>query len=97
LRVSLRERATAAMGTETGPDGTQFLVLDFPPGKAEEIASPGESGPTPSDVLTVSESPEGVMRASQDEAAEPSGAHKTPGPKARPDRNGGNTAGASSP
>jgi hypothetical protein len=76
LRVSLRERATAAMGTEAGPDGTQFLVLDFPPGKAEDIASPAQSEASTSDVLTASETPQGVMRASQDESAEHSSAPK---------------------
>ena len=34
VRVALRERAEAVPHSETGPDGTQFVVLDFPPGKA---------------------------------------------------------------
>jgi len=34
VRVALRERVEAVPHTETGPDGTQFVVLDFPPGKA---------------------------------------------------------------
>lgn len=34
VRVALRERADAVPHSETGPDGTQFVVLDFPPGKA---------------------------------------------------------------
>ena len=34
IRVALRERAEAVPHSETGPDGTQFVVLDFPPGKA---------------------------------------------------------------
>jgi hypothetical protein len=34
VRVALRERAEVAPHSETGPDGTQFVVLDFPPGKA---------------------------------------------------------------
>jgi len=50
VRVSLRERVTAVPHSETGPEGTQFLVLDFPPGKAspepsalQELA--GEAAP----------------------------------------------------
>jgi hypothetical protein len=34
IRVALRERAEAVPHSETGPDGSQFVVLDFPPGKA---------------------------------------------------------------
>ena len=34
VRVALRERAEAVPHSETGPDGTQFVILDFPPGKA---------------------------------------------------------------
>lgn len=34
VRIALRETATAVSHVEPGPDGTQFLVLDFPPGKA---------------------------------------------------------------
>jgi hypothetical protein len=34
VRVALRERAEAVPHSETGPEGSQFVVLDFPPGKA---------------------------------------------------------------
>jgi hypothetical protein len=34
IRVVMRERVEAVPHSETGPDGTQFVVLDFPPGKA---------------------------------------------------------------
>jgi len=34
VRVALRERAESVPRSEAGPDGTQFVVLDFPPGKA---------------------------------------------------------------
>jgi hypothetical protein len=34
VRIALRERASLTPHNEPGPDGTQFLVLDFPPGKA---------------------------------------------------------------
>jgi hypothetical protein len=33
LRIALKEPTTATPRTEPGPDGTQFLVLDFPPGQ----------------------------------------------------------------
>ena len=34
VKVALREQANAVPHSEPGPDGTQFVVLDFPPGKA---------------------------------------------------------------
>jgi hypothetical protein len=34
VRISLREVAVGVPHTEAGPDGTQFVVIDFPPGKA---------------------------------------------------------------
>ena len=34
VRIALREAASAVPHSEPGPDGTQFVVLDFPPGKA---------------------------------------------------------------
>jgi hypothetical protein len=34
VKVALRESASAVPHSEAGPDGTQFIVLDFPPGKA---------------------------------------------------------------
>jgi hypothetical protein len=52
--ITLREPASAAPGTEAGPNGTRFLVFDFPPGKPAVIeekapAEPADSashGPT---------------------------------------------------
>lgn len=41
VRLALRELAAAIPHSEAGPDGTQFVVLDFPPGKA----SPEPSAP----------------------------------------------------
>ncbi len=35
VHIALREAATVEPHNQAGPDGTQFLVLDFPPGKAE--------------------------------------------------------------
>jgi hypothetical protein len=53
LLITLREPASATPGTEAGPDGTRFLVFDFPPGKPAPIEEkpPAESdsashGPT---------------------------------------------------
>jgi hypothetical protein len=42
LRIVLKEPSSPTPRTEPGPDGTQFLVLDFPPGQpaAVETASP---------------------------------------------------------
>ena len=34
IRIALREPASADPRNQAGPDGTQFVVLDFPPGKA---------------------------------------------------------------
>jgi hypothetical protein len=34
VRIALREPVTSVPHSEAGPDGTQFVVLDFPPGKA---------------------------------------------------------------
>ena len=34
VRIALRESASSTSHNEPGPDGTEFLVLDFPPGKA---------------------------------------------------------------
>jgi hypothetical protein len=34
LVITLREPASSTPGTEAGPNGTRFLVFDFPPGKA---------------------------------------------------------------
>jgi hypothetical protein len=59
LRITLRERATATPTTEAGPDGTQFVLLDFPPGKAELVESP-----------TLADAPgEGVLSLPPDEDA----------------------------
>ena len=42
VRIAMREVASAVPHSEAGPDGTQFLVLDFPPGKAAPEPSPLE-------------------------------------------------------
>ena len=34
IRVALRQRAEAVPHSEAGPDGTQFVILDYPPGRA---------------------------------------------------------------
>ena len=43
VQISLREAASTTPHSETGPDGTQFLVMDFPPGRPAPIPS----APTP--------------------------------------------------
>jgi hypothetical protein len=44
LRIALKQPATPTPHSEPGPDGTQFLVLEFPPGQAalDGAESPGE-------------------------------------------------------
>lgn len=37
LRITMREAAKATPGLEAGPNGTRFLVFDFPPGTATAI------------------------------------------------------------
>ncbi len=39
VRLALREAATAVPHSEAGPDGTQFVILDLPPGKASSEPS----------------------------------------------------------
>jgi hypothetical protein len=46
LRISLKQAATVAPHTEAGPDGTRFLVLDFPPGQPV-AADSGSAGRQP--------------------------------------------------
>ncbi len=51
LVISLKEPSSPAPRIEAGPDGTQFVVLDFPPGKASQppaddpAAAPVQAGP----------------------------------------------------
>jgi len=68
VQVALRERAEAVPHTEAGPEGTQFVVLDFPPGKAT---------PEPSALQDL------AGEAAPANAAEPSGADAadSPSPK----------------
>jgi hypothetical protein len=48
LRISLKQPATPTSRTEAGPDGSQFLVLEFPPGTAmAEDARSGTAAPHP--------------------------------------------------
>jgi hypothetical protein len=37
ILITLREPASSTPGTEAGPNGTRFLVFDFPPGKPAAI------------------------------------------------------------
>jgi hypothetical protein len=43
LRIALKEPTSPTPRTEAGPDGTQFLVLDFPPGQ------PAAGSPAPAE------------------------------------------------
>jgi hypothetical protein len=43
LRIDLKEAASPTPRTEAGPDGTQFLVLEFPLGRP--TADPTVAGP----------------------------------------------------
>lgn len=45
LTFQLKEPATAVPRTESGPDGTQFLVLEFPPGRAATPPDPSDAPP----------------------------------------------------
>ena len=66
IRVVMRERAEAVPHSETGPDGTQFVVLDFPPGKAS---------PEPSalqDLAAEAATETGAAPAAEDAADSPS-------------------------
>jgi hypothetical protein len=43
--ITLREPASSTPGTEAGPNGTRFLVFDFPPGKPAPIEEKAPAGP----------------------------------------------------
>jgi hypothetical protein len=43
--ITLREPASSTPGTEAGPNGTRFLVFDFPPGKPAPIEEKEPAGP----------------------------------------------------
>jgi len=44
LLITLREPASSTPATEPGPNGTRFLVFDFPPGKAAVIEEKAPAG-----------------------------------------------------
>jgi len=68
VRIALREAASPVPHSEVGPDGTQFLVLDFPPGKASPEPSPLE------DMAKASGLDEGA--SPPEEGSEPAGSAK---------------------
>jgi hypothetical protein len=68
VNIALRERVEAVPHSEAGPDGTQFVVLDFPPGKAT---------PEPSALQ------EPAGEAASANGAAPSGADATDSPSAK--------------
>jgi hypothetical protein len=68
ILITLREPASATRGTEAGPNGTRFLVFDFPPGKPAAIEEklPAESdstshGPTSGEGWSLSGNGDGVQ------------------------------------
>jgi hypothetical protein len=47
LRIALKEPTTPTPRTEPGPDGSQFLVLDFPPGQPAAVEARPAPASTP--------------------------------------------------
>jgi len=54
LLITLRVIASATPGTEDGPNGTRFLVFDFPPGKPAPIEEKAPAGPDSASPATTS-------------------------------------------
>jgi hypothetical protein len=75
VHIALRELAEAVPHSEPGPDGSQFVVLDFPPGKATPepsalqdlagSAATSNSTQSPGAETTDSSSPKAAKRASR--------------------------------
>jgi hypothetical protein len=63
VRVVLRELANAVPHSEPGPDGSQFVVLDFPPGKAS---------PEPSALQDLAGDERGAQSSGSDASESPS-------------------------
>jgi hypothetical protein len=94
LLIALREGATVTSGTEPGPNGSRFVVLDFPPGKATPI----ESKP-PARAETDSSAPssgEG-WSLSEDTATGPTKGNSKPKGKGRASKSGEVVGSESSP
>jgi len=85
LLIALREGATVTSGTEPGPNGSRFVVLDFPPGKATPIESKAPARAEPDS--SAPSSGEG-WSLSEDTAAEPTKANSKPKGKGRASRSG---------
>jgi hypothetical protein len=71
VRIALREAANATPHTEPGPEGTQFVVLDFPPGKAT---------PEPSALDDMAKA-SGLSEGTETPAAESADEHSATAPK----------------
>jgi hypothetical protein len=73
VRIALREVAAGVPHSEPGPDGTQFVVIDFPPGKAAPEPS------ALSDMARASGIPDGSqeMQSEEANASEPRPAKKS--------------------
>ena len=68
VRIALREAVAGVPHDESGPDGTQFVIIDFPPGSA---------APEP-DALSDMAKASGISGASQEMEAEDYPATKAP-------------------
>jgi hypothetical protein len=73
VRIALREVANAVPHSEAGPDGTQFIVLDFPPGKAT---------PEPSALQDVAKA-SGLVESSPEASADDASAGERPAKKTK--------------
>ena len=71
VRIAMREVASAVPHSEAGPDGTQFLVLDFPPGKAAPEPSPLEDMAKASGLVEGTEPPLAESPESSSSAKKP--------------------------
>lgn len=76
VRIALREVANAVPHSEAGPDGTQFIVLDFPPGRAT---------PEPSALQDVAKA-SGLVEGNPEASAEDDSAGERPAKKSKPRR-----------
>jgi hypothetical protein len=97
LRIALREPASAAMGTEAGPDGSQFLVLDFPPGKAAPPEPPRGEAESGSDSRPPRETIDGDEAPAAGKGGEPAAKPVKPKGKARGKSGSGGGEGEGSP
>jgi hypothetical protein len=85
ILISLREGAAVTSGTEPGPNGSRFVVLDFPPGKATPFES---KPPVRAEVESGAPTSGEGWSISEDTAAEPTKSNSKPKGKGRASRSG---------